>query len=293
MPRHAAANAASGASNEANGALASADAPEANSASHAFAASADAPAVEHPPGAQRQARVLIVEDEPRLAGVLRRALSSHDFAVECTHDGEAALHALEHHSYELVILDLRLPGIDGFAVLRRALELRPDQEVLVLSALNDVEAKVRCLEGGASDYVTKPVALPELVARVHARVRHSSAAAAEHRYLEIGRLFLDLQRHVALHDGRPVPLSTREYLLLRYLMQNDGTVCTRQQLLADVWGYNFDPGTNIVEVYVRRLRTKLGRELIETVRNVGYCIADPGRQWMISVATLLLAGDPA
>jgi len=218
------------------------------------------------------ARILIVEDEVRIASFLARALTSCGFQTDTVGDGPLALKLIERETYDLILLDLLLPGLDGFSVLRRLSEIRPTQEVLVLSALSDVESKVRCFELGASDYVTKPFALAELVARVRTRIRQSKDRHAT-RFLENGLLRLDLQRRVAMTNGKKVNLSAREFLLLEYLMRKDGEVCSREELLQSVWGYTFDPGTNVVDVYVRRLRSKLGRDVIETIRNVGYCYA--------------------
>ena len=218
------------------------------------------------------ARILIVEDEARIASFLSRALTSCGFQADTVSDGPLALKLIEKETYDLILLDLLLPGLDGFSVLRRLSESRPNQEVLVLSALSDVESKVRCFELGASDYVTKPFALAELVARVRTRIRQSKDRYAT-RFLENGALRLDLQRRVAVTNGKKVELSSREFLLLEYLMRKDGDVCSREELLQSVWGYTFDPGTNVVDVYIRRLRSKLGRDVIETIRNVGYCYA--------------------
>jgi two-component system copper resistance phosphate regulon response regulator CusR len=155
------------------------------------------------------------------------------------------------------------------SVLQGLMESRPDQRVLVLSALSDVETKVRCLEFGASDYLSKPFSLAELIARVRARLRQP-AAGPRPRFLRGGTMTLDLTRRVAEVRGRRVSLSEREFLLLEHLMRQEGDVCSRQRLLADVWDYSFDPGSNVVDVCVGRLRAKLGGDVIETVRNVGY-----------------------
>ena len=216
------------------------------------------------------ARILIVEDEPRMATLLGRALTSCGFEVDWANDGARALKKLTHSSFDLVLLDLLLPGSDGFSVLKELLDGTPDQEVVVVSALADVQSKVRCFELGASDYLTKPFSVAELVARVRARVQDASDHM-DVRFLGQGALKLDLRRRAVISGGKLINLSTREFLLLECLMRRRGDVCTREELLEYVWGYTFDPGTNVVDVYVRRLRSKVGREAIETIRNVGYC----------------------
>lgn len=216
-------------------------------------------------------RVLVVDDEPRIVSFISRALSAEGLGVDSAHDGHRALELARTRRYELVVLDLLLPGLDGVSVLRGILEARPDQRVLVLSALSDVDSKVRCLEMGAADYLPKPFALAEFLARVRARLRQPAANVAP-RTMSVGGLSLDLLRRAADVGRGPVSLSEREFLLLQHLMRKEGDVCTREELLADVWGYSFDPGSNVVDVYVGRLRSKLGADLIETVRNVGYRI---------------------
>ena len=215
------------------------------------------------------ARVLVVDDEPRIVSFVSRALSAEGFQVDGAHDGDRALELAKTGSYELVVLDLLLPHLDGMTVLQDLMEHRPDQRVLVLSALSDVETKVRCLEFGASDYLSKPFSLAELIARVRARLRQPGAGP-RHRFLRSGGLTLDLTRRVAETAEKRASLSEREFLLLEYLMRQDGEVCSRERLLAEVWDYSFDPGSNVVDVCVGRLRSKLGGEVIETVRNVGY-----------------------
>jgi len=215
------------------------------------------------------ARVLVVDDEPRIVNFVSRALSAQGFGVDGAHDGLRALQLARSGRYELVVLDLLLPGLDGESVLRGIIEARPEQRVLVLSALADVDSKVRCLELGASDYVAKPFALAELVARVRARLRQPGAGPGE-RELRAGALTLDLVRRVVDTGRDQVTLSERQFLLLQHLMRKGGEVCSREQLLADVWGLSFDPGSNVVDVCVRRLRSKLGGDIIETVRRVGY-----------------------
>jgi two-component system, OmpR family, response regulator len=222
----------------------------------------------------RMPRVLVVDDEPRIVSFIRRALSAEGLAVDSAPDGLQALEMARARRYELVVLDLMLPGLDGVSVLRGIIDWRPEQRVLVLSALSDVESKVRCLELGASDYLPKPFALAEFLARVRARLRQPGSPPAP-RVLTAGRLTLDLLRRVADRGEGPVNLSEREFLVLQHLMLEPGEVATREQLLADVWGYSFDPASNVVDVYMGRLRSKLGPDIIETVRNVGYRLEAP------------------
>jgi DNA-binding response OmpR family regulator len=215
------------------------------------------------------ARLLMIDDEPGIRNLVSRTLSSAGFQVDCAADGRRGLEMARAGRHELVLLDLMLPGLDGVSVLRSLMAERPAQRVLILSAVGDVPSKVRCLELGAADYLPKPFAVAELVARVRARLRQ--AAEPEERWLRAGGVTLDTTRRTAEYHGRSVVLSEREFLLLEQLMRRAGDVCNREQLLADVWGYAFDPGSNVVDVYVGRLRGKLGGDVIETVRNVGYC----------------------
>jgi two-component system, OmpR family, copper resistance phosphate regulon response regulator CusR len=212
--------------------------------------------------------VLLIDDEQRILDFVRRALEAEGMGVDTAGDGQEGLRLCEGKSYDLVILDLVMPGIDGHDVLRRILSDRPTQPVLVLSARNDTASKVRSLEGGAEDYISKPFSLDELLARVRARLR--SAARSTQTRLKAGELTLDAIRRVADSGEGPVPLADREFLLLRELMTNAGSVVSKERLLSAVWGYHFDPGSNVVDVYVRRLRTKLGQRSITTVRGVGY-----------------------
>jgi two-component system, OmpR family, response regulator len=214
-------------------------------------------------------QVLVVDDEPRIVDFVSRALAAEGFGVDRASDGVRALEMARTGRYQLVVLDLLLPGKDGVSVLEELMQARPEQRVLVLSALADVENKVRCLELGASDYLHKPFALSELVARVRARLRQPASGPGD-RFIELGGVTLDLVRRTADVDGGPISLSEREFLLLRHLMSQRGRVSTRDQLLSEVWGYSFDPGSNVVDVCVGRLRAKLGAWTIETVRNVGY-----------------------
>ena len=215
------------------------------------------------------ARVLVVDDETRITSFVSRALSGEGLQVDAANDGRRGLELARSGRYSLVVLDLLLPGLDGVTVLRELMQARPEQRVLVLSALSDVESKVECLELGASDYLPKPFSLAELLARVRARLRQPASGPGE-RYLRAGGMTLDLVRRAVDPGSGPVLLPEREFLLLRTLMLRDGEVVGRQRLLEDVWGLAFDPGSNVVDVCVGRLRARIGGDTIETVRGVGY-----------------------
>jgi len=221
---------------------------------------------------QTNARILIVEDEAKIAALIMRALSSDGYAVKWARDSQPALELVQGSRFDLILLDLLLPSMDGFMMLQELNDRHIEVDVLVLSALSDVESKVRCFELGVSDYVTKPFSIAELVVRVRTRLRDLQQLASS-RFVDGGALRLDVQRRDVIGSGKRVALSTKEYLLLEYLMRREGEICSRQELLSCVWGYPFDPGTNVVDVYVSRLRHKLGKNVIETVRNVGYSYA--------------------
>jgi len=172
--------------------------------------------------------------------------------------------------FDLMVLDLMLPGLDGTDVLKHVVESRPALPVLVLSAVPEIGVRVACLEAGAADFMGKPFAVAELLARVHTRIR-AAPPVANGNHVEAGSVRLDLRLRRATVAGRRIELSEREFLLLQHLMRRAGDVCSRAELLADVWGLMFDPGSNVVDVCVGRLRAKLdSHERVETVRHVGY-----------------------
>jgi two-component system OmpR family response regulator len=216
------------------------------------------------------ARVLVVDDEERICRFVARALDAEAFHVSVAATGADALRCVGENDYALIILDLLLPGMDGYEVLARIVEADPSQRILVLSAVGDVDSRVRCLRMGAVDYLAKPFAIAELIERVKRRVDERHPATSP-RWLDVGGVRLDLHRRVLRAGGRETLLAPREFILLEHLMRRADEVCTRAELLADVWGYSFDPGSNVVDVCVGRLRSKLAGDLIETVRNVGYC----------------------
>jgi two-component system OmpR family response regulator len=216
-------------------------------------------------------RILLVEDEPRIRDFITRALVTAGYEVATARCGNEGLRMGQAGDYDLVILDLIMPDVDGRVVLAELLKERREQAVMVLSCLADVTTKVDCLELGAQDYLTKPFSLAELLARVRVRLRGETHLANE--VLKAGDLLLDVGRLEANIGRGPVALTRLEFLLLRELMEHHGQSVGKGQLLASVWGYDFDPGSNVVDVCVRRLRSKLGFDLIKTVRGEGYRLA--------------------
>jgi len=242
-------------------------------------------------------RILIVDDEPKIRSFIGRALTAAGYTAEFAANGAEALRSCAGMRCDLVILDLVIGDMDGRQVLRELLSARPDQAVIVLSCVADVATKVDLLERGAQDYLTKPFSLAELLARVRVQLR-SEAHHAEHQrvagaageprpligpltaprsaghahgeVIRAGHVTLDIARLVADIGQGPVPLTRLEFLLLRELAEHAGHSVSKGRLLAVVWGYDFDPGSNVVDVCVRRIRSKLGFELIKTVRGEGY-----------------------
>ena len=213
-------------------------------------------------------KILLVEDEDRIADFIVRGLSVEGYRVERVADGEQGLARAAQPEFSLVILDLRLPKLTGEQVLERLRAQGCMVPVLVLSAKDGVDDRVRNLNSGADDYVTKPFSFAELLARIQARLRTQEQMSSS--TLEYGRVSLDMRTRRARIDGRDVDLTTREYSLLDTLLRHPDQVLSHTQLLDLVWGYDFDGGSNVVEVYIRHLRRKLAPELIETVRGAGY-----------------------
>jgi len=216
-------------------------------------------------------RILIVEDEDRIASFVRKGLAANGFATTVVGDGRGAVDYALSGDFDLMVLDLGLPDMDGFAVLRTLREARVATPVIILTARDSVRDTVAGLEGGADDYVTKPFRFEELLARVRLRLR-SSDHAPEATVLSSGELSLDLRTRRAQVSDRTVDLTAREFTLLELFLRHPGQVLSREQILSHVWGYDFDPGSNIVDVYVRALRRKLGAERISTVRGMGYAV---------------------
>jgi DNA-binding response OmpR family regulator len=215
-------------------------------------------------------RILIAEDEDRLAAFLEKGLRANGFTATVVRDGPSALALARDDDFDLLVLDLGLPGLDGMTVLRTIRAQGHRLPVVILSARDDVHDKVAGLEHGADDYVTKPFRFEELLARVRVRLRDEGTA--EQTVLREGAVALDLRTRRATVGGRTVELSAREFTMLEVLMRHPGQVLSREQLLSHVWGYDFDPGSNVVDVYIGYLRRKLGKEHIATVRGMGYAL---------------------
>ena len=222
-------------------------------------------------------RVLIVEDEAAIVRMLERGLAAHGYQCVSTGNGEKGARMATDESVDLVLLDIMLPGLDGQGVLKRIRATRPGLPVLMLTARDDLPNKVGALDGGADDYMTKPFAFEELVARIRALIRRADQPQASR--LEAGDLRMDLLSHRAWRSDKQIDLSSREFALLEYFMRHPGHVLSRQQILSAIWDYAFDPGSNVVDVYVRYLRRKLDRRgepsLIATVRGSGYRFEPP------------------
>jgi DNA-binding response OmpR family regulator len=215
-------------------------------------------------------RILIIEDEPRILSFLARGLEAEGFSVVGARDGRDGLRLALELSCDLVILDLLLPRLDGMSVLQELERKHPELPVVIVSARTEMSTKLRGFGLGARDYLTKPFSFDELLARIRVHLRQPVAEADGH-VLRAGRLALDVARRQACLGDRVVDLSDREFKLLHHLLECAGEVVSRERLLSEVWGYHFDPGSNVVEVCVRRLRKKLGpASPIETVRHAGY-----------------------
>jgi DNA-binding response OmpR family regulator len=221
-------------------------------------------------------RILIVEDDRKMAAFIRKALQEEGHAADVVHDGVNATTSAETTSFDVIVLDIMLPGRDGLSVLRRWRENRMSTPVLLLSARGDVSERVDGLNAGADDYLPKPFALAELVARVRALGRR--AGENKSAVLRVADLTLNTLTRQAQRGGKTIDLATREYRLLELLMRNPGIVCPRMAIVEKVWDYDFDPGTNLVDVYIMRLREKIDagfeNKLLHTVRGVGYVIKE-------------------
>jgi DNA-binding response OmpR family regulator len=219
-------------------------------------------------------RILVVEDERRVANFVCRALRENAYAVDLADTGEKALAMASETAYDSILLDVRLPGLSGIQVCRELRDSKIDTPILMLTARSLVEQRVEGLDAGADDYLTKPFAVAELLARVRALVRRRSTR--NRGTVRYGDLELDTQRRRAIRSGRPITLTSKEFALLEFLMSRAPEVVPRTEIIEHVWDSNFDSETNLVEVYINRLRQKLTAEgmprIIHTVHGVGYCL---------------------
>jgi DNA-binding response OmpR family regulator len=222
-------------------------------------------------------RVLVVEDEKKTASFIRKALQAEGLSVDLLHDGSEALVALTTTPFDVAVIDVMLPGRDGLSVVRLMRERKIAIPVLLLSARGQVSEKVEGLNAGADDYLPKPFALEELIARVRALGRRSSEVKSP--ILRLRDLTVDTVTRKVKRGDKYIELAPREYLLLEFLLRSTGRICGRMAIVEKVWDYDFDPGTNLVDVYIMRLREKIDAEfepkLLHTVRGVGYVLKEP------------------
>ncbi|XAS66618.1 response regulator transcription factor [Micrococcaceae bacterium Sec5.7] len=221
-------------------------------------------------------RILIADDEPRISSFIAKGLTAAGFTTTCVEDGVRALDYGSSGEFDLLILDIGMPRMDGFAVLKALRSMRATLPVIILTATDSLQNTIAALDGGADDYMTKPFRFEELLSRVRLRLR-GRPGFPEPQALSCGDMSLDVDLRTAEVAGRTVELSAREFVMARTFMENAGKVLTREQLLSRVWGYHFDGSSNVVDVYVRYLRHKLGRGRILTVRGAGYrfiCLPD-------------------
>lgn len=222
-------------------------------------------------------RILLVEDQSKVAGFIKRGLEEERYAVDVAPNGEEALALIDVTPYDLVILDLMLPDIDGIEVCQRLRKREHRMPVLMLTARDELDDKVVGLDAGADDYLTKPFAFTEFLARTRALLRRQEIGKTA--TLQVADLVLDTATHEVTRAGQPVEMTAKEYAVLEFLMRRTGQVVTRTMILEGVWDYDFDPGSNVVDVYIRYLRRKLDDpypiKLLETIRGSGYRLREP------------------
>lgn len=220
-------------------------------------------------------RILIAEDEGRIVSFLEKGLKAHGYTTTIALDAESAINLALSNNFDLMLLDLSLPQKDGLEVLQALRGQGVNIPIIILTARDDIEDKVKGLEGGADDYVTKPFRFEELIARIRVRLRsdrldNNNSDSRSETQIKVGKIVLDLHTRKVIFNNQQIELPAKEFVLLETFMRHPGQVMTREQLLDRVWGYDYDPGSNIVDVYVGYLRKKLGSSTIQTVRGVGY-----------------------
>lgn len=220
-------------------------------------------------------RILVVEDDDKIASFVVKGLKQSGFAVDRCADGEDGLHSARANDYDAIVLDVMLPKLDGISLLQKLREEKMPTPVIILSAKATVDDRIQGLESGADDYLTKPFAFSELLARIQALIRRSTQTT-EPASLTVGELGLDLIKHEVTRDGTKIELQAKEFALLEYFMRSPGRVLTKTLILERIYDYNFDPQTNVVDVLVHRLRSKVDKgfpqKLIHTIRGVGYVL---------------------
>jgi len=221
-------------------------------------------------------KILIVEDDSKIASFISKGLTQAGFTVDSRESAEESLSLIENSSYDLIIVDIMLPGMDGIELIEKLRVKGYNMPILILSARQSVDDKVRGLKRGGDDYLTKPFSFTELLARVQALLRRTSRISENSSKLTVGNLTLNLYSHTVKRAGKKIELRPREFTLLEYLMRNAGNVLTKTMIMEKVWNYDFDPQTNIVDVLISRLRTKIDNDyeikLIKTIRGVGYVL---------------------
>jgi two-component system OmpR family response regulator len=224
-------------------------------------------------------RLLVVEDDAEVAAYLVKGLKEQGHTVDHAEDGNNGLFLATSEDYDAMIVDRMLPGLDGLAIVKSVRAAGKTTPMLILSALGEVDARVEGLRAGGDDYLTKPFAFSELLARLDALLRRSQQTAAQETSLRVADLELDQLTHTVKRAGKTITLQPREFRLLEYLMQNAGRVVTRTMLLEQLWDYHFDPQTNVIDVHISRLRGKIDKDfdppLLQTVRGAGYRIHEP------------------
>ncbi len=217
-------------------------------------------------------KILLIEDADRIASFIAKGLQAHGFEVMRVSNGEDGVRLLQAADFDLVILDIGLPGIDGFEVLRLIRGQGIETPVIILTAKDSVENTVASFSGGADDYMGKPFSFDELLARVKTRLRRPMTPQTMQETIAVGRITLNLLERTVSQGGVTTELTSREFAILEYLMRHPGQVISREQLLSEVWSFDHDPESNVVDVYIRYLRQKLGDNVIQTVRGAGYRI---------------------
>ncbi|MDD8018573.1 MAG: response regulator transcription factor [Bacteroidota bacterium] len=224
------------------------------------------------------AQILVVEDEKKISALIRKGLEEEKYSVVQAYDGEKAEVLLQENPFDLVILDIMLPKKDGLAVLHTLRKNASDLPVLILTAKGTIEDRVRGLDSGADDYLVKPFAITELLARIRSLLRRKKGLEKSVTSLTIGDLTLDLVTHKAVRGGKNIELTSKEFSLLEYFIRNKNKTLSRSTITEHIWNYNFETGTNIIDVYINHLRTKIdggfSKKLLHTVRGIGYVMKE-------------------